>query len=784
MAKAQARIAESRRLAALSDAVRPERLDLAMLLALEAAKQGDTLEARGSLQRSLDARPEVVRFLHVPEGDVTSVAFGPEGQIAAGYGGVRGVGVGGGVVLFDARGERLRPAPLEVKEGDVTSVAFGPEGQIAAGYGVGGVGGGGVVLFDARGERLRPAPLEVKEGDVTSVAFGPEGKIAAGYARRRRRRRRGALRRPGRAAPTRAAGGQGGRCHERGLRAGGPDRRGIWRRRRRRRGALRRPGRAAPTRAAGGQGGRCHERGLRAGGQIAAGYGGVAAAAWCSSTPASGSDPLEVKEGSQSVAFGRRAIAAGYVGGVVLFDARGERLRPAPLEVKEGGVTSVAFGPEGKIAAGYGVGGGGGGVVLFDARGERLRPAPLEVKEGDVTSVAFGPEGKIAAGYGVGGGGGGVVLFDARGERLRPAPLEVKEGDVRSVAFGPEGKIAAGYARRRRRRRRGALRRPGRAAPTRAAGGQGGRCHERGLRAGGQDRRGIWRRRRRRRRRGALRRPGRAAPTRAAGGQGGRCQERGLRAGGPDRRGISAARVGVGGGVVLFDARGERLRPAPLEVKEGDVTSVAFGPEGQIAAGYGGGVRGGGVVLFDARGERLRPAPLEVKEGDVRSVAFGPEGQIAAGYGGGVASAAWCSSTPGASGSDPRRWRSRRAMSRAWPSGRRASHSATICPGVGSTFRESKRGKSTIPRRMRAQPCFVPVLVHAGGSLAGNESSDACSTTSSPRAFFGADKGGSETFPERSRRGRPSTALRRPETSCFTRARTSPINVLPCSLRA
>ena len=96
IAQERTRIAESGHLAALSDVVRPERLDLAMLLAVEAAKQGDTLEARGSLQRSLDWRPEVVRFLHVPEGDVTSVAFGPEGKIAAGYGG------GGGVVLFDA----------------------------------------------------------------------------------------------------------------------------------------------------------------------------------------------------------------------------------------------------------------------------------------------------------------------------------------------------------------------------------------------------------------------------------------------------------------------------------------------------------------------------------------------------------------------------------------------------------------------------------------------------------------------------------------------------------
>jgi hypothetical protein len=73
----------------------------------------------------------------------------------------------------------------------------------------------------------------------------------------------------------------------------------------------------------------------------------------------------------------------------------------------------VAFDPQGRIAAGYyssRVGGGRnhvGGVVLFDARGERLRPTPLEVKEGAVSSVAFDPQGRIAAGY-----GDGVVLFD------------------------------------------------------------------------------------------------------------------------------------------------------------------------------------------------------------------------------------------------------------------------------------------------------------------------------------------------------------------------------------
>ena len=414
-AEAQTRIAESRRLAASSDEVRPERLDLAMLLALEASNEGDTLEARRSLQRALDARPEVVRFLHVPEGNVNSVAFGPDGKIAAGYGTV-GVGGGGGVVLFDARGERLRPAPLEVKEGAVWSVAFGPDGKIAAGY------GGGVVLFDARGERLRPAPLEVKEGAVWSVAFGPDGKIAAGYD------------------------------------------------------------------------------------------------------------------------------TGGVGGGVVLFDARGERLRPAPLEVKEGKVRSVAFGPEGKIAVGYARVVGtdptvrigpsavrvvASGVVLFDARGERLRPAPLEVKEAqsgawpsgrtarsprDMASVAATSSAAWCSST------PGASGSDPRRWRSRRA-MSIAWPSGRT-ARSPRDMAAAAWAAAWCSSTPGASGSDPRRWRSRR------RSRERGLRAGRQDRRGIWRRR------GALRRLGRASPTRAAGGQGGRCQERGLRAGRQDRRGI------------------------------------------------------------------------------------------------------------------------------------------------------------------------------------------------------------------------------------------------------
>ncbi len=55
-----------------------------------------------------------------------------------------------------------------------------------------------------------------------------------------------------------------------------------------------------------------------------------------------------------------------------------------------------------------------GGVVFFDPSGERLRLARMSVKEGRVSSVAFGPGGTLAAGfYRRDDVSGGVVVLDA-----------------------------------------------------------------------------------------------------------------------------------------------------------------------------------------------------------------------------------------------------------------------------------------------------------------------------------------------------------------------------------
>ena len=91
--------------------------------------------------------------------------------------------------------------------------------------------------------------------------------------------------------------------------------------------------------------------------------------------------------------------------------------------------------------------------------------------------------------------------------------------------------------------------------------------------------------------------------------------------------------------MVLWDAAtGKRLADEPLAVKEGNVSGVAFSPDGKaLAAGVcavRAGTSAGGVVLWDAAGrKRLTDAPLAVNEGYVYQPAFSPDGKtLAAGY--------------------------------------------------------------------------------------------------------------------------------------------------------
>ncbi|WP_165253283.1 NACHT and WD repeat domain-containing protein [Paludisphaera soli] len=582
-AHAQERIAESRRLAALSESARTRRLDLALLLALEAIR-GETQEARACLQHALDERPGLSHFVHLPLGRVSTVVYGPGGSLAAGYAGGGGKSPGGmavfdaegrhlrslevtegavrsaayyepagelaagyggldvgGVVVFDAKGQRLRS--LEVKEGAVQSLAYGPAGELAAGYVVGGPAtghSGGVAVFDAKGQRLRS--LEVREGAVRSLAYGPTGELAAGYITR------------GNVGGVAVFDAKGQRLRSLEVREGAVTSLAYY----------------EPT------------------GELAAGYGGLdVGGVVVFDAKGQRLRSLEVAEGAvQSVAYGPAGeLAAGYgalsVGGVAVFDRDGRR---APsLEVREGAVQSVAYGPAGELAAGYS-GLGVGGVAVFDRAGRRARS--LEVKSARVWSVAYGPAGELAAGYVVGGPAtgysGGVAVFDAKGQRLRS--LKVAEGAVQSVAYGPAGELAAGYG---------------------------------GLGVGDAGGVAVFDRESRRARslevrEGAVRSVAYGPTGELAAGY------------------ITRGNVG---GVAVFDRDGRRSRS--LEVREGAVQCVAYGPAGELAAGYGT-LKGGGVAVFDVEGHRR--LTLELAEGVVVSVAWGPGGGLAAGYdNGGVA---------------------------------------------------------------------------------------------------------------------------------------------------
>src|SRR5262249_5412848 len=134
-AKAQAQIAESRRLATLSENEPYEHLDRALILAGEAYDAANTLEARDSLFRALHARPRLLTSLGPDGSTATAVAFSPDGTtLAVGYS-ADNPDNRSGVVLFDAtRRERLHAEPLVVPE-RVRAMAFSPDGTtLAVGY--------------------------------------------------------------------------------------------------------------------------------------------------------------------------------------------------------------------------------------------------------------------------------------------------------------------------------------------------------------------------------------------------------------------------------------------------------------------------------------------------------------------------------------------------------------------------------------------------------------------------------------------------------------------------
>jgi WD40 repeat protein/class 3 adenylate cyclase len=159
-AQREERSATARALVRGAEGELDQRIDLALLLGLEAERTSSTPEGRSVLLSGLQRSGRVVQFLRGHEGPVSDVAFSREGKLIA------SIGEQGGTRLWDAETRRAVGAPLG-QSGD--AVAFAPGGLLASGSSQNGT----VQLFDTKTRR------QVGEFDagstVTDLAFDPDG---------------------------------------------------------------------------------------------------------------------------------------------------------------------------------------------------------------------------------------------------------------------------------------------------------------------------------------------------------------------------------------------------------------------------------------------------------------------------------------------------------------------------------------------------------------------------------------------------------------------------------
>jgi WD40 repeat protein len=409
--KAEAQTSESLRLAVLSDAERSYRLDLALLLGVEAIKTKDTYEARNSLLKALQARPGLVSFSHVDLPDISGLAYSPDGKTLI----ASSRRTGGAVVWDVASGKILGRAVGPAW----TRATFSPDGKTVAACD----DKGNIVLWNvAHGKWLKPRRLAVNKDSIArvlSVAFSPDGeKLVTGDI-------------SGVVSFWNVASG------EQQLRPLSLERfKDIY---------------------------YCVNYNSE-GNLLAVGYGKSGVVQWgmasgkqlMGNLPTGGSKVVLSRDGKLlALHHSPTGYYEGSTGSVVLWDVTsGAQLKNSPLDIKEGRVTDLAFSPNGKTLAvsyasrGY-HGTGLGGVVLWDVtHGEQLENSPLDLIKGGVGEVAFSPDGKtIAFPY---WHGTGVQWALDGANLLTPSPITEIEGNVVSVAFTRDGKsqlLATGYSR-------------------------------------------------------------------------------------------------------------------------------------------------------------------------------------------------------------------------------------------------------------------------------------------------------------------------------------------------
>jgi len=167
-AQHQSKISLSRQLAAQSQTNLITKLDLSLLLSIEATRISDTVEARESLFNGVNYIPGLLIFLRGHSGSVSDVVFSSDGKILASSSGDRTI------ILWDTTTWKMLGNPLSSHKDSVESVAFSPDGKTLASGSLDKT----IILWDIN-TRSPIAILKGHSGTVLNVTFSPDGKTIA-----------------------------------------------------------------------------------------------------------------------------------------------------------------------------------------------------------------------------------------------------------------------------------------------------------------------------------------------------------------------------------------------------------------------------------------------------------------------------------------------------------------------------------------------------------------------------------------------------------------------------
>jgi WD40 repeat protein len=168
-AERQARLAQSRQLAAQAANYLTSQDDLALLFSLEAYRAAPSLEARSSLLTALAGNPYLLTFLHGHSTPVVSIAFSRDGNTLA-------TGSNEGVINLWDTVTHQKLDSFTYPEGPVTALAFSPDQRTL----VVGLRENGLRLVEMTTGR-QVASLTPSEFDA--LAFSPDGQLLAAGGR-------------------------------------------------------------------------------------------------------------------------------------------------------------------------------------------------------------------------------------------------------------------------------------------------------------------------------------------------------------------------------------------------------------------------------------------------------------------------------------------------------------------------------------------------------------------------------------------------------------------------